>query len=339
MKKKTTYILIVLAAIVVVMTAIGIVALKGQKLNLKETTRVEVPFGTDYAALVDSLDAHHCIPNHPLFHTMAKMRGLPKHIKSGSYLFEPGATMLSVIQHIYSGSQTPIRLTIPKKRTPELLCEYLGSKLAFSGDSLLVLMNNAEVCKEYGETTASIIGIFPQNTYEVYWTVTPKDLLDRMKKESDRFWSSRQAKLDDLGLTRQQVLTIASIVDEETNCNDEKPDIASVYLNRYRIGMPLQADPTVKYAVGDFSIKRIKGDMLNIENPYNTYKYQGLPPGPICIPSTSSIDAVLKNKKTNYIFFCAKEDFSGRHNFSSTISEHQNNAKKFHKALNSKNIH
>ena len=142
-----------------------------------------------------------------------------------------------------------------------------------------------------------------------------------------------------MGLTKQQVLTIASIVEEETNDNDEKPDIASVYLNRYRIGMPLQADPTVKFAIGDFSIRRIKSNMLSIDNPYNTYRYAGLPPGPICIPSTKSIDAVLKNKKTDYLFFCAKEDFSGKHNFAATSSEHSSNAQRFHNALNNRNIH
>ena len=145
--------------------------------------------------------------------------------------------------------------------------------------------------------------------------------------------------MEDIGLTKQQVLTIASIVEEETNDNDEKPDIASVYLNRYRIGMPLQADPTVKFAIGDFSIRRIKSNMLSIDNPYNTYRYAGLPPGPICIPSTKSIDAVLKNKKTDYLFFCAKEDFSGKHNFAATNYEHTINAQRFHKALNDKNIH
>ena len=160
-----------------------------------------------------------------------------------------------------------------------------------------------------------------------------------MHSESEQFWASRDNRLTDLGLSRQQVLTLASIVEEETNCNEEKPDIASVYLNRYRIGMPLQADPTVKYAVGDFSIRRIKGDMLKTDSPYNTYLNPGLPPGPICIPSASSVDAVLQNKPTHYLYFCAKEDFSGRHNFASTPQEHIANARKFHKALNDRNIH
>ena len=160
-----------------------------------------------------------------------------------------------------------------------------------------------------------------------------------MSTEYERFWKERDYKLPSLGLTRQQVLTIASIVEEETNCNEEKADIASVYLNRLRIGMALQADPTVKYAIGDFTIRRIKGDMLKTDSPYNTYQHAGLPPGPICIPSASSVDAVLANKSTSYLYFCAKEDFSGRHNFASTPEEHIANARKFHKSLNDKNIH
>ena len=160
-----------------------------------------------------------------------------------------------------------------------------------------------------------------------------------MKREADFFWNKRQNQLSSLGLSRQQVLTIASIVEEETNAEEEKADIASVYLNRLRIGMPLQADPTIKFAIGDFTIRRIKGDMLNTDSPYNTYRYAGLPPGPICIPSVSSIDAVLKNKKTDYLFFCAKDDFSGRHVFATNSNDHSKNAKKFHNALNNKKIH
>ena len=180
--------------------------------------------------------------------------------------------------------------------------------------------------------------MFLQNTYEIYWTISPKALLDRMKRESDYFWDKRQIQLQNIGLTRQQVMTIASIVEEETNVEEEKPVIASVYLNRFRIGMPLQADPTVKYAIGDFTIRRILNNMLSVDSPYNTYRYAGLPPGPICLPSTASIDAVLKNKKTDYLFFCAKEDFSGRHNFAVDYAEHMANARRYQAALNARGI-
>lgn len=338
MKKKTVIILIIIAVVVVLLAIVGFVSVKSQNLHIDEPTRVNVPDNATYSDLVDSLDAHGCIPNHAVFNTLAKVRKLPDHIKPGSYRFNPGDNVIYVIQTLYSGKQTPIRVTINKKRTLQQLCDYLGTKLEFTGDSLLFLMESPIVCQQYGETPQTIIGMFPQNTYELYWNITPKALLNRMLKESETFWDGRDTLLKEVGLSRQQVLTLASIVEEETNCNEEKPDIASVYLNRYRIGMPLQADPTVKFAMGDFSIQRILNNMLEVDSPYNTYKYAGLPPGPICIPSVASIDAVLKNKKTDYLFFCAKEDFSGRHNFSSTHEEHLSNAKKFHKALNERNI-
>jgi UPF0755 protein len=338
MKKKTATILLLIAAAVVLLAIVGIFLLKSQNLRISEPTRVNVPDEASYSDLVDSMETHGCIPNHTVFNTLARLRHLPQHVKPGSYRFNPGDNIIMVVQKLYSGNQTPIRVTINKKRTVQQLCDYLGTKLEFTSDSLLMLMQSPMVCRQYGETPQTIIGMFPQNTYELYWNITPKALLNRMLKESETFWDGRQESLKELGLSRQQVLTLASIVEEETNCNEEKPDIASVYLNRYRIGMPLQADPTVKFALEDFSIRRIKNTMLEVDSPYNTYKYAGLPPGPICIPSVASIDAVLKNKKTDYFYFCAKEDFSGRHNFSRTHEEHLSNARKYRMALNERKI-
>ena len=338
MKKKHLLPVIIVAAVLLLVGG-GLFIVREQTLPIKEPVRINIPEGTDYQALVDSLDSHGCIPSHPAFHAIARFRGLQNHIRPGSYLLTPNTHIIRVIQKIYSGNQDPVRVTINKHRTVQHLCQYLGTRLTLQPDSLLSLMQSDETCARYGETPLTIIGLFLQNTYELYWTTSPTALLDRMKRESDYFWDKRKLQLEALGLTRQQVLTIASIVEEETNADDEKADIASVYLNRYRIGMPLQADPTVKYAIGDFSIRRIRGNMLQYDSPYNTYRYPGLPPGPICIPSTASIDAVLKNKKTDYLFFCAKEDFSGRHNFAATSTEHSSNAQKFHKALNNRNIH
>ncbi|MDD2488473.1 MAG: endolytic transglycosylase MltG, partial [Bacteroidales bacterium] len=150
----------------------------------------------------------------------------------------------------------------------------------------------------------------------------------------DRFWRKREDKLKAIGYNKLEVLTIASIVEEETNMNDEKPIVAAVYINRLKKGMPLQADPTIKFALGDFTIKRIVGKMLGVESPYNTYRNLGLPPAPICIPSIASIDAVLNYEKNDYLFFCAREDFSGYHNFTSDIKEHYANARKYQAALN-----
>ena len=336
---KRIYIIIIVICLLIG-AAIGLGFLTAnQRVAVSDTTRIYIPDNADYQALVDTLDTHHCLPSHTLFNTMARLRGLPIHVKAGSYIVTPNMRTLSLVLKLYSGNQDPVRITINKHRTLDQLCQFLGSKLQFDADSLLSLLTDTAFCAQYDLTPQTIIGIFLQNTYEFYWTIKPTNLVGRMNTEYKRFWNERDNRLSDLGLTREQVLTIASIVEEETNCNEEKPDIASVYLNRYRIGMALQADPTVKYAVGDFSIRRIKGSMLKTDSPYNTYLYAGLPPGPICIPSASSIDAVLKNKQTSYLYFCAKEDFSGRHNFAATPDEHIANARKFHKALNDRNIH
>lgn len=326
-------------AIVVLLAVLAIdlvarLALGRQKIRLEEPQTVRVPRGATYESLLDTLEAHGCLRNKAAFGQIARLRGLPKHVHEGSYRIENGASIVSVVQKIYSGRQDPVRLTIGKHRTLESLCDYLDKKLELQGDSLLALMRDSAATAQYGRTPQTIIGLFIPNTYEVYWTLSPTALLDRMAKESDRFWNSvRRGQCASLGLTTDQAITLASIVEEETNQNDEKPLIASVYLNRLKKGMELQADPTVRFASGDFSVKRIGGPMLVNPSPYNTYLYPGLPPGPICIPSIASIDAVLSGITSPYLYFCAKEDFSGRHNFSATLAEHQANASRFHKAM------
>lgn len=334
MKRK----IIIFVVSAIFLTLLGTALLRRQQLSIEGEVRVYIPTGSSYRDLVDSLDAHGCIVNRGVFGTLSRLRGLSSHVKSGSYLFHHNQGVISVVQKLYSGSQDPIRVTIGKYRTPEQLCQYLDGKLELSGDSLLHLMRTDSICALYGLTPATIFCLFPQNTYEFYWNMSPQGFLDRMSKEYDRFWRGRQQQADNMKLSRQEVVTLASIVEEETNASSEKPDIASVYLNRLRIGMPLQADPTVKYASGDFAARRIRGAMLSSDSPYNTYRHRGLPPGPICIPSQASVDAVLQNKKTGYIYFCAKEDFSGRHNFAATLAEHNANAARFHQALNRRGI-
>lgn len=338
-KQKKRVILLGTSAFVLMVLALTLfLSLQRYNMTPSETFRVNITDEMSYSQLVDTLDCHQSIGNHAIFGTIAHLMKLPSRMHPGSYKIAPNANMLATIRRFCIGGQDPIRITINKHRTIESFCTFIGNKLQFSADTLLAYLQSDSVCSRYGLSPATIFALFPQNTYEFYWTITPTGFLNKMEQESDRFWESRQLQLESLKMTREQVLTIASIVEEETNCNDEKADIASVYLNRLRIGMALQADPTVKYAVGDFTIRRIRGEMLQYDSPYNTYRYAGLPPGPICIPSAASIDAVLKNKKTEYLYFCAKEDFSGRHNFAATIAEHQANAKRFHKALNTRNI-
>lgn len=337
MKKQTKTLLIVVASVLAIVFAI--VLLRNRQLPLDEEVRIYIPSEASYAQVVDTLVAHSCIADVAAFKAMADCYGYPKHVKGGSYLIKPDSSPLKLVRKLKSGSQDPIRITINKHRTKERLCSFLASKLELSSDTLLAMLSDSAVCASFGYTPQTILCMFVQNTYEVYWNTTPQRLLERMAKESDRFWNAlRRGQCEDLGLTAEDVITLASIVEEETNKNDEKPLVASVYLNRLHKGMPLQADPTVKYAVGDPTLQRILNRHVKTPSPYNTYLNTGLPPGPICIPSVASIDAVLQNFKSNYLYFCAKEDFSGYHNFATTLSQHQQNATRFHRALDSRGI-
>ena len=251
------------------------------------------------------------------FKLLARHSGYSKNIRTGKYAIDPEEGIFAVLRKLKNGHQIPVRLTIPESRTTDRLAGALSRKLMM--DSLTLL--------------------FVPNTYEVYWNTPIENFLTRMKKEHDKFWNNdRQAKAAALGLNPNEVCTLASIIDEETSNNPEKPMIARMYLNRLKKGMPLQADPTVKFALKDFALKRIYHNMLNTESPYNTYKYTGLPPGPIKVASVAGIDAVLNAPDHQYLYMCAKEDFSGTHNFASSYSEHLRNAAKYSKALNERGI-
>lgn len=338
--KKHSPLMWVVIGIVVAIAVVTFLFLRNNRLNISEEVRLYIPTGSSYEAVCDTLTVHNCMPNKMLFATLAKLRSYPSHVKSGSYVVEPGTNVVALFMKLYRGNQDALRITIGKYRLVGDLCAYLGNKLEFSSDSLECLLKDSEVCAAYGHTPASILGLFPKNTYECYWNISPRRFLDKMLTESNRFWNEKRlSQCEKLGMTPNEVLTLASIVDEETNQNDEKDLVASVYLNRLKKGMLLQADPTLKYAAGDFTLRRILNKHMEIESPYNTYKYKGLPPGPICIPATSSIDAVLANRQTSYLYFCAKEDFSGHHNFATTLSEHNHNAAKFHAVLNERKIY
>lgn len=337
---KKKYFIPIIGGALLVVAIVLLALLHRQKLTNSDTVTLYLPSGITYEAVVDSLDAHGCIDNKTAFNTLAQLRKYKNHVKGGCYKFKPHMSLWSALTKLYYGNQDPIRLTINKYRTPESLCQYIGKKLELDSDTLLALLRNDSVCAAYGHTRQTVIGMFLQNSYDVYWNVSAEKLLDRMHQESQRFWTDkrlRQCKA--LNLSTDEVITLASIVEEESNKNDEKPDIASVYLNRIRKGMLLQADPTLKFAVGDFSLRRILNKHMEVESPYNTYKYPGLPPGPICIPGTASIDAVLKNKQTEYLYFCAKADFSGYHAFSKDLAGHNANAQAFHNEMNRRKIY
>jgi UPF0755 protein len=260
-------------------------------------------------------------------------------IRTGRYAIHPDDGVIALFRRLRNGQQTPMRLTIPESRTVSRLAGVLGHKLMIDSAKIACVLLDSVYCAKLDYTPATITAMFVPNTYEVYWDVDIDKFLQRMKREHDAFWNSeRVKKAKTIGLSPNEVCILASIIDEETANTAEKPMIAGMYLNRLAAGMPLQADPTIKFALGDFSIKRVRHGMLTVESPYNTYKYEGLPPGPIKIASIKGIDAVLNRVAHNYLYMCAKEDFSGTHNFASTYNDHLKNAARYAKALNERNI-
>lgn len=260
-------------------------------------------------------------------------------MRSGRYEITPSMGSLQFFRHLRNGQQSPIKLTIPSVRTTERLAEELSEKLMMSKEELLSYLDNNDSCAIYGTDTATIMAMFIPNTYEVYWNISVPKFLKKMNEEQKAFWNGkRKNEADALELTPLEVVTMASIVDEETANNAEKPMVAGMYYNRLKQGMPLQADPTIKFALKQFELRRIYNNMLRVKSPYNTYVNTGLPPGPIRIPSVAGIDAVLHLVKHDYLYMCAKEDFSGTHNFARTYSEHLANAAKYSKALNDRGI-
>lgn len=273
------------------------------------------------------------------FSTLAELSRKADEIKTGRYKISPNMNMLTLLRHVCNHHQEPINLVLPSVRTIQDLAGKLSSKLLIDSLAIISLLEDSAYCASLGYNPQTIPALFIPNTYQVYWDISAEHLLERLQKENNTFWTvDRRAKAQALQMSPTEVSTLASIIDSETANNDEKPCIAGLYLNRLAISMPLQSDPTVIFAIGDFSIRRVRGEHLKIESPYNTYRNTGLPPGPIRISSIAGIDAVLNHDTHTYIYMCAKEDFSGTHNYASTYSEHQKNARKYIKALNQRGI-
>lgn len=239
-----------------------------------------------------------------------------------------------------SGRQEAVKLVINKLRTKKDLAEFVSAQLEASEDSILAILDDTAFLSQYGLDTNTAMCLVVPDTYEFYWNTSAKKFFSKVAANYKNYWNeTRLQKAAAKNITKEQAIIIASIVEEETNMEADKGNITSVYLNRLRIGMPLQADPTLKFAVGDFTIKRITGELMQVVSPYNTYKNTGLPPGPICIPSKTTIDAVLNAPDTKYLYFCAKPDFSGYSVFASNMMEHMVNARAYQKALNERGIH
>lgn len=259
--------------------------------------------------------------------------------RTGHYTIQPHESMMQVYRKLRNGLQSPVNITIPQSRTMDMLAGYLSRHLMLDSVRLAESFRDTAFCANLGYTPQSLPALFIPNTYQMWWNISMAGFMERMQKENADFWNAeRSAKAKLLGFSHEEVITLASIVAEETAYVPEMPTVAGMYIRRLEVGMPLQADPTVKFALGDFSLRRIYHNHLQVESPYNTYLNQGLPPGPIRIPSVKAIDAVLNYEQRGYLYMCAKEDFSGSHNFAKTYSEHLANARRYSRALNARGI-
>jgi UPF0755 protein len=265
--------------------------------------------------------------------------GYTHKVKPGKYRLKEGMSNRSLINMLKSGNQEPVKIRVHNIRVKEDFAKFVSTQIEADSLSVITMLNSPDYVGKYGFNTDNVYAMIIPNSYELYWNTSADAFLKRMYEEYQKFWTpARKSKAKAIGFTSAQVSTLAAIVDWEALHNDEMPTIAGLYLNRYRRGIKLEADPTVIFANNDFTIRRVLNRHLRKESRYNTYLHKGLPPGPIMMPSISAIDAVLNHKKHDYIYMCAKEDFSGYHNFATNLSQHLANARKFQKALNLRNI-
>lgn len=271
------------------------------------------------------------------FESLVKYKGYTP--KTGRYAIKPTDNMRYLHRRLSMGYQTPVMLTIGSVRTLDRMARNVARQLMIDSTEVAQLMADTAYIRSIGYSRETLPALFIPNTYEVYWNLSAEEFMQRMVKENKAFWNEKRLKqAEAIGLTPIGVATLASIVEEETANNAEKPMVAGLYINRLKRGMLLQADPTVKFSLQEFGLKRILYKHLEVDSPYNTYKYPGLPPGPIRVPSFQGLESVLNYTQHNYLYMCAKEDFSGTHNFAVTSAQHAANARKYQQALNRKGI-
>jgi UPF0755 protein len=308
--------------------------------NVKSDYILLIPEKMSYETLFEKLQSDSVLYNYKAFKWVAKKKEFGPSVKPGRYELKAGMNTNELINKLRSGNQDAVEVTFNNVKFKEDLAGKVCKYIEADSLSLLALFDDTEQIKAWGFNQENFRSMFLPNTYQMYWTTSAKEFADRMYEEYNRFWNDeRKKKAEKIGLTPIEVSILASVVESETAKNDELKTVAGLYVNRLHKGIPLQADPTVKYAVGDFSLRRILKSHLEIDSPYNTYKYAGLPPGPICFPSINSIDAVLNYENHKYLFMCAREDFSGYHNFAATLAEHNRNAANYRAALDQNKIY
>ncbi len=330
---------IILGGIVLSFVFYRVVYSPNTDLGDRQATHLYIPSGSSYEEVRQLLEKEEILVSSRTFDWLAQRKNYPSRVQPGRYRIHQGMGNNDLINLLRSGEQEPVRLTFTNIHTKGQLAGTIASQLEADSMSVIRMLNDEEILQETGFTRATIKLLFIPNTYEVYWTTSPRSLLNRMQREYDAFWNeTRREKAAQIGLSPEETGVLASIVQRETSKRDEMPKIAGVYINRLNRGMLLQADPTVVYAYGDFSIGRVLNRHLEIDSPYNTYRYAGLPPGPITLPEPAVLDAVLNHEEHNYLYFSAREDFSGYHNFAETYAEHLANARRYRQALNERRI-
>ncbi|MDP9230242.1 MAG: endolytic transglycosylase MltG [Bacteroidota bacterium] len=331
MKKLILFIFI----LVLIAGALAAWLVSGPATDFKETSRFFYikSDSTNKAFVLKTLKQNKFLKHPEVFSWLAGKMKYWNSIKPGKYEIKKGDNILSIIRMLRNGRQTQVNLIITKIRTKEDLARIVGNKFECDSLQMINFLNNHDSLSKYGLNTETSMTVVLPNTYTYFWNTTPRKIFQKLVDESQKFWTEeRRQQATNLGLTETQAYILASIIEEETNATSDKPNIASVYLNRIEKKMPLQADPTVKFALKDFGLKRIYQKHLAIQSPYNTYLNTGLPPGPICTPSAETLEAVLNAPKTDYLYFVANSDFSGTHIFTTNYTDHQKYAKEFQKA-------
>ncbi|MDX9929107.1 MAG: endolytic transglycosylase MltG [Bacteroidales bacterium] len=293
-----------------------------------------------FEEVCDSLSAAGAVININSFRNAAGLRGYTGNVKPGHYLLDEGMSNYTLINMLRAGLQEPVMVIFNNIRTIYELAGRVSSQIEADSSSLAGFLENEDNYSSDGFTRETVISAFIPNSYEVYWNLSAEGFYGRMLKEYHKFWTEeRRSMAEGLNLTPVEVSILASIVDDEVAKEDEKPRIAGVYINRLRTGMALQACPTIKFALNDFTITRVLKEHTLVESPYNTYRYRGLPPGPVRCPTIAGIDAVLNAEKHNFFYFAAKSDFSGYHNFSRTLAEHNRYANEYQRELDKRRIY
>ncbi len=300
----------------------------------KQPRPLVIPRGAHFKDVQDLLHKGDYTQDLISFSFLSKLMDYDEQVKPGRYLLQPNQSNIQAIRLLRAGIQEPVKITFNNVRLISDLSEKITRNLNMKSEEFEAALIKFAMNNSSGFNKDNVLTMFIPNTYEVYFNVSPDELVDRMHDEFKKFWNEeRRRKAEAVGLTPVEVSILASIVQAESVKHDEAPIIAGLYINRLKKDIPLQADPTLVFAVGDFTLKRVLNEHKEIDSPYNTYRNRGLPPGPVNMPEIFAIDAVLNYKKSDYLYMCAKEDFSGRHNFTHSYRQHINNAQKYQQAL------